>query len=230
MGSLSGKGLLISIEGPDGAGKTTQACMLQRKLGELGLEVMLTREPGGTPIGEEVRKILLNPLFTEMTVPCEVALYCAARVQLVEQVIRPSLEKGIIVISDRFIDSSTVYQGYAGGEDLEIIRKLNIWVTGALRPDKTFLLDLPAEKGLERLQEGTGSLSAGDRMEQKNLDFHCRVRDGFLQLAMREPQRFIQIDAEKTPQEVHLLIWEHVKTLLRERYFLLEERGNKLGI
>ena len=157
MGLLSGKGLFISIEGPDGAGKTTQARMLQRKLGTLGLEVLLTREPGGTPIGEEVRKILLNPLFTEMTVPCEVVLYCAARVQLVEQIIRPSLEKGIIVISDRFIDSSIVYQGYAGGEDPEIIRRLNIWATGALQPDKTFLLDLSADRGLERLQEGTGN-------------------------------------------------------------------------
>jgi len=219
--SLSGKGLLISIEGPDGAGKTTQARMLWEKFESLGMEALVTREPGGTPIGEEVRKILLNPRFQEMTVPCEVFLYCAARAQLVKQVIQPSLEKGIVVISDRFIDSSIVYQGYAGGENLEMIRKLNLWATDALLPDQTFLLDLQLEKGLQRLQgkpAAEGCLGK-DRIEQKNLDFHCRVRDGFLQLARREPERFALIDAAKSPEEVHLSIWTEVKNLLRKRQF-----------
>lgn len=210
------KGLFISFEGPDGAGKTTQAHMLLEKFRATGLQAMLTREPGGTPIGEEVRKILLNPLFHEMTVPCEVFLYCAARVQLVSQVILPALEKGIAVISDRFIDSSIVYQGYAGGEDLEMIRKLNLWATGELQPDKTFLLDLQAEKGLERLKKKPEGYSGGDRIEQKDPDFHCRVREGFLQLARSDPQRVFVLDAEKPPEEVHLNIWEQVKSLLQK--------------
>ncbi len=212
------KGLFISIEGPDGAGKTTQAQMLLEKFTSLGLPALLTREPGGTPIGEEVRKILLNPLFSEMTVPCEVFLYCAARVQLVEQVIRPALEKGIAVISDRFIDSSIVYQGYAGGGDLEMIEKLNLWATGgatgALQPDKTFLLDLRAEKGLGRLKKKTAEYAGGDRVEQKNMRFHDLVREGFLQLARRNPQRVLLINAEKPPAEIHLSIWQQVKKLL----------------
>jgi dTMP kinase len=219
VASVSGKGLFISIEGPDGAGKTTQARILLEKLKSMGLQALLTREPGGTSIGEEVRKILLNPYFQEMTVSCEAFLYCAARSQLVSQVIRPSLEKGIIVISDRFVDSSIVYQGYAGGENLEMIRELNLWATGGLKPDKTFLLDLQAKKGLQRL-EGKNKKEGSpgkDRMEQKDPGFHSRVREGFLQLARRDPQRFQLIDAEKPPEEVHQCIWEQVKSLLRDK-------------
>ena len=226
MMSLSTNGFLISIEGPDGAGKSTQARMLLEKIESLGLEALLTREPGGTPIGEEVRKILLNPLFHEMTACCEVLLYCAARSQLVSQIIRPSLEKGIVVISDRFMDSNIVYQGYAGGEDLEMIQKLNLWATDKIVPDKTFLLDLPAEKGLKRLQG-----AEMDRVEQKTWEFHRRVRDGFLELLRRNPERISRIDAEKSPEEVHQLIWKEVKNLLWKRKILpRKERGAEHGV
>lgn len=219
MVSVSGKGLLISIEGPDGAGKTTQARILLEKLKSMKLQALLTREPGGTPIGEEVRKILLNPYFREMTVSCEAFLYCAARSQLVSQVIRPSLEKGIIVISDRFIDSSIVYQGYAGGENMEMIRELNLWATGGLQPDKTFLLDLKAKRGLQRLDEKNKKegFPGKDRVEQKDSGFHSKVREGFLHLAKRDPRRFHLINAEKPPEEVHKCIWGQVKSLLREK-------------
>jgi dTMP kinase len=210
----SAGGLFISIEGPDGSGKTTQARMLQEKLEKRGRRVLLTREPGGTSIGEEVRGILLNPLFCEMTVPCEIFLYGAARAQLVSQVIRPSLEKGTIVISDRFIDSSIAYQGYAGGEDPEMIHTLNLWATAGLLPGKTFLLDLPVEKGLERLQSKPGEYAGGDRIERKNEHFHRRVRAGFLQLAKQDPQRIFLVNAEKPPEKVHEQIWGQVRDLL----------------
>ena len=220
---LSRKGLLVSIEGPDGAGKTTQAQMLQEKLRSLGLRTLLTREPGGTPISEEVRRIILSPAFGEMTTLCEVFLFCAARVQLMHEVIRPALEEGVLVISDRFIDSNSVYQGFAGGEDPEMIEKLNAWVTGGFLPDKTFLLDLPAEKGLQRLQEKQGIKAAGladlDRMEQKDLDFHNRVRDGFLQVAQRDPLRVSIIDAGQSQEEVSKAIWEQMEILLARKNF-----------
>ena len=209
--------MFITIEGPDGAGKTTQAQMLQESLHSLGFSTLLTREPGGTPIGEDVRKILLTPSFGEMTSLCEVFLYCAARIQLVKEIIEPSLEKGSIVISDRFTDSTFVYQGYAGGVAPEMIDKLNIWATGALQPDITFLLDLPLEESRRRLlkkQEASGS-QAPDRIEQKNSDFHNRVREGFLQLASQDPRRIFIINGEKEPKEIHLAVWNQVKKQLK---------------
>lgn len=209
-------GLFLSIEGPDGAGKTTQASLLKDRLEKLGVKVVLTREPGGTPIGEEIRKILLNPDFREMTVPCEVLLYSAARTQLVDQCILPLLKKGCIVISDRYLDSSIVYQGLAGGEKPEIIETINIWATRQLLPEITFLLDIDAESGLFRLRgnEKTVQNQWGDRMEQKELEFHRKVRKGFLQLASRDPDRFFVIKAEDRPEVVHEKIWGKMRELL----------------
>ena len=150
-------GLFISMEGPDGAGKTTQARLLKTRLENCGVEVFLTREPGGTPVGEEIRKLLLNPEFSEMTVACEVLLYSAARAQLVRQLINPALKKGLVVISDRYLDSNIVYQGFGGGERPEIIEKINLWAAEGLMPEITFLLDLDAQTGLRRLQEEDSS-------------------------------------------------------------------------
>jgi dTMP kinase len=204
------------MEGPDGAGKTTQASLLKERLENLGLEVVLTREPGGTLIGEEIRKILLNPDFQEMTVACEILLYSAARAQLVSQCIYPSLRQGFIIISDRYLDSNIVYQGFAGGEKLEIINKINMWATAQLLPDVTFLLDIDAEYGLLRLQrKGTGGANwRGDRMEQKELEFHHKVRQGFLQLASLDPGRFFVIPAGDEPEVVHEKIWGKMQELL----------------
>lgn len=215
------RGLFISIEGPDGAGKTTQARLLKSRLENCGMEVILTREPGGTPIGEEVRNLLLNPDFFEMTVACEVLLYTAARAQLVSEFIRPSLQKGIIVISDRYMDSNLVYQGFAGGENRDVIKTINMWATGRLIPDITFLLDLEAEKGLKRLpKKENGAKWQGDRIEQRDLEFHQKVRQGFLQLASDEAGRFIVIKAVDGPDNVHKNIWEKTQILLRNKKLL----------
>lgn len=209
------KGFFLSIEGPDGAGKTTQARLLKERLEKLGLKVILTREPGGTPIGEAIREILLNPDFQEMTVPCEVLLYSAARAQLTAQCIHPSLEKGYIVISDRYLDSSLVYQGFAGGENPEIIEQINIWATGNLLPEITFLLDIDVETALLRLQSKEAkAILRGDRMEQKTRDFHGRVRQGFLQLASRNPGRFFVIQAGDNPEVIHEKIWGKIRERL----------------
>ncbi len=211
-------GVFISVEGPDGAGKTTQLQMLQEKLEEHGLEAVMTREPGGTVIGEQIRKILLDPKFTEMTVICEVLLYSAARAQLVAEVIRPALLSGQVVLCDRFVDSSTVYQGYAGAEDPGRIKEINLWAVGGLLPDRTILLNIDAEAGLDRLRKKRqGSAPAGDRMEQKALAFHRRVQEGFLQLASQEADRFCIIDAAQDLKAVHRSIWEDVRPLLQER-------------
>ncbi|NMB40436.1 MAG: dTMP kinase [Firmicutes bacterium] len=209
-------GLFLSIEGPDGAGKTTQAQLLKDRLQKLGCKVVLTREPGGTPIGEKIREILLNPDFREMTVFCEVLLYSAARTQLVDQYILPYLEKGFIVISDRYLDSSIVYQGLAGGEKPEIVETINLWATRKLLPAATFVLDIDAESGLFRLQKEKKDAQGrwGDRMEQKELEFHRKVRQGFLQLAAQSPDRFFVIRAEDRPETVHEKIWNKMQKFL----------------
>jgi len=215
-------GLFLSMEGPDGAGKTTQARLLKERLEKLGLKVLLTREPGGTPIGEEIRKILLNPDFREMTVACEVLLYSAARAQLISQCIYPSLMKGYIVISDRYLDSNLVYQGLAGGEKPEMIETINMWAAGRLLPEVTFLLDIDVETGLLRLRgkESEASSWRGDRVEQKELSYHRKVRQGFLLLASRDPQRFFVIQAGDRPEAVHEKIWRKAQELLQKKCLL----------
>lgn len=213
------RGLFISFEGPDGAGKTTQARLLAERLSACGLKVVLTREPGGTPIGEEIRKLLLNPSFAEMTVACEALLYGAARAQLVSALIRPALNRGEIVISDRYLDSSLVYQGLAGGEDPTMITGINFWATGKLLPEVTFLLDLEAEQGLARVQKEAPGAGArpGDRIEQRELDFHQRVRQGFLQLASCERKRFFVVPAGDRPEAVQAQIWEKMQEILEQK-------------
>lgn len=212
-------GLFLTLEGPDGSGKTTQARLLLQRLQNCGRDVLLVREPGGTSIGETIRALLLDPGNTEMTVACEVLLYSAARAQLVVEQISPALIRGEVVISDRFWDSTLVYQGLAGGEDLEIIKKINLWATGNLIPQRTFLLDLAAEQGLLRVRGAKEEArpAGGDRVEQKELNFHHRVRNGFLELAFREKERFCIIPAEDAPQIVHANIWEKVVPLLEAR-------------
>lgn len=227
----AGEGLFISFEGPDGSGKTTQARLLAERLSACGLKVVSTREPGGTPIGEEIRKLLLNPDFTEMTVVCEALLYGAARAQLISSLIRPALQRGEIIISDRYLDSSLVYQGLAGGEDPATIIEINFWATGKLLPAITFLLDLEAEQGLARIQReasasGAG-LRSGDRIERRGLDFHRRVREGFLQLASRDKKRFFIVPAENEPEIVQAQIWKKMQKLLKQKGLLPENMDGK---
>lgn len=185
------RGWFITIEGPEGGGKTSQAEILRSRLAEAGLTVNLVREPGGTPAGELIRGILLAPEAGRLTAQADALLFNAARAQLVADVIRPALERGEVVLSARFADSTLAYQGFGSGSPLDELRALERFATGGLRPDLTILLDLAVELGLGR-KVGTEvtRFEAG-----LDLAFHRRVRDGFRALAAAEPERFVVVDA-----------------------------------
>ena len=185
------RGIFITMEGPDGAGKTTQIEALSTSLREKGYEVLITREPGGTAISEAVRGILLDPAYREMKPETELLLYASARAQLVGEVIGPAVDAGKAVISDRFVDSSVVYQGIARGLGVETVYEVNRPAIGAYMPDVTILLDLPAEVGIAR-KKNQAEL---DRMEQESLEFHKKVAEGYRTLAKRDPERIQTIDA-----------------------------------
>ena len=192
-------GIFISMEGPDGSGKSTQIELLSAYLKEKGYDVLVTREPGGTAISEAVRGILLNKDYTEMDYMTEALLYASARAQLVAEVIAPALEEGKAVISDRFIDSSAVYQGIARGLGVEKIYKINEFATKGLLPQITIHLDLPAKVGISR-KKNQAEL---DRMELESLDFHERVAEGYRELAGLAPQRIHTIDATLPIEVIH---------------------------
>ncbi len=204
------KGIFITMEGPDGAGKTTQIEKLRDYLEEQGYDVLLTREPGGTVISEAIREILLNPEYKEMKPETELLLYASARAQLVQQVIGPAVEAGKAVISDRFVDSSVVYQGIARGLGIETVYEVNRPAIGKYMPDATFLLDLPAEVGIAR-KKNQAEL---DRMEQESLEFHKKVRDGYCALADRDPERILKIDATLPIDSIYDMIKSRVSELL----------------
>jgi len=185
------KGLLVTFEGIDGCGKSTQVTALKDSLEEKGTKVIVIREPGATPIGEKIRSILLDKANFVMSSETEVLLYEAARAQIVNEVIRPALRAGNVVICDRFYDSSVAYQGYARGLPLESIDSLNRFATGGLEPDLTFLLDLPAQAAWERMNIREGS---HDRLEIEGLGFMEKVRAGYLELAGKHA-RIIKLDA-----------------------------------
>ncbi len=187
------KGTFITFEGGEGSGKSTQARMLAGHLKQKGYDVIATREPGGTEIGDAIRAVLLNPEFTEMGNVTELLLLASSRAQNVHERIKPGLERGAVVICDRFIDSTLAYQGYGRKFDLKLLEALNRLATGGVTPDLTILLDLPVEVGLGRakaLDKGESKSGEGDRIEQLDIDFHRRLRQGFLELAAREPNRF----------------------------------------
>lgn len=196
--------LFVTFEGPEGCGKTTQMRRLAGYLRGQGLEVLTTREPGGTPIGDRVRAILLDPVHTEMQPPTEFLLFSASRAQHVAQVIRPHLARGGVVLCDRFADSSLAYQGYGHGQDVEVLWAITRFATGDLAPDLTFYLDVPVEVGLRRKAGGSGD--AWNRMEQKELAYHERVRVGYLAMAAKEPGRWVVIDATGDAKAVQAAI------------------------
>ena len=200
---MAQRGIFITFEGVDGAGKTTQ---VQRLATALGPNVVLTREPGGTPVAEHIRDIFLTADgITPMT---ELLLIAAARAQHVDERIRPALAANQIVICDRFIDATVAYQGYRGGIDLALIQRLNHIATGGLTPDITFILDLPPEVGLQRQQHGR---THRDRLDKEPLDSHRKVREGYLSAAKAEPHRVKLIDATQAPDAVHsdiLTVWQ----------------------
>lgn len=196
-------GLLITFEGSEGAGKTTQIALLAEHLREQGRTVLITREPGGTELGEEVRGILKHaPYGDRLTDEAELLLFIAARAQLVREVIRPALGRGEVVICDRFVDSTLAYQGAGRGIDVNFIRTLNDFATGGLRPHRTFFLDLPVETGLARARHRAAANSPIDRMERMNTMFYDRVTWCFRQLAEAHPERIVTVDATQTPEEI----------------------------
>jgi len=205
------RGLFITLEGPEGSGKSTHARLLKERLEACGKSVLLTREPGGTPLGETVRGILQHNLANESPVDrAEVMLFLASRAQLCERVIRPALDAGTWVICDRFTDSTLAYQGYGRGFDVATLRALNAFATNNLVPDLTLLLDIPPETGFSRVNSRG---LATDRIEAAGESFHRRLRGGFFQLAKDEPARFAVIDSNDTQENVAARIWNVVQPL-----------------
>ena len=197
--------MFITLEGPDGSGKTSHVKPLAEWLKGLGHHVHTAREPGGTDISEQIRNVLHDLKNTEMHPHTETLLYQAARAQIVEQVLRPKLAEGWIVLCDRFADSTLAYQGYGHRQGLEDVRALVHYATGGLLPDLTLLLDVDAETGLRRRQTSGGEWN---RLDAYDLEFHCRVREGYLELARQDPGRWVVVDARQP--------WEQVQQALRE--------------
>jgi len=203
--------VFITLEGPDGSGKTTQARLLAEWLREQGYEVVLTREPGGTDIGDQIRAVLHDPYNTAMDARTEILLYSASRAQHVAQRIRPALAAGKIVISDRYADSTLAYQGYGRGLDLKTLQAITAFATGGLTPDLTLYLDVAPQEGLQRRRLGG---EEWNRLDAERLEFHQQVRDGYLELAGLALERWVVIDATRSVEEVQAEIRALVKTRL----------------
>lgn len=203
--------LFITFEGPEGSGKSTQIRWLAAALEARNLPVLSTREPGGTTIGNAIRAILLDPARTEMSPRAETLLFNAARAQIVDQIIRPALAVGTVVLCDRYADSTLAYQGYGHGQELEPLRRLGDYATVGLKPDLTIFLDIDVQEGLRRKQ--SGGAEEWNRMEEKALAFHQAVRRGYLQLAADEPDRWLVVDAAQSVEIVHATILARLQTL-----------------
>jgi dTMP kinase len=210
--------LFITFEGPDGSGKSTQIGLTAKYLADQGYQVLCTREPGGTRIGDRIRAILHDASHGEMAAQTEVLLYTASRAQLVQQVILPHLKRGGIVLCDRYADSTYAYQGYGRQLDFDFLRSLAKFATQALKPDITIYLDMDVEKGLRRkMAANTTGQGEWNRMDQLELDFHQRVRSGYLAMAQAEPERWLVIDAAGSVNEVHQVVREHLDRLIKQR-------------
>ncbi len=209
------RGKFITLEGPEGSGKSTQVRTLIQRLAECGIKAICTREPGGTELGEAIRNILQHNQAGEAPYErAELLLFEASRNQLVEQVIRPNLEKGIWVICDRFMDSTTAYQGYGRGLPVEDVAAINRFAVNHIIPDLTLLLDLEVDAGFERIaqrQQARGE--SADRFEQEARSFHERVRAGYLKLSKEEPARFRIVNAAQDPETVSVHIWKAIEPL-----------------
>ncbi|HUL54791.1 MAG TPA: dTMP kinase [Opitutaceae bacterium] len=207
------RGILISFEGSEGSGKSTQIAHLAEHLQRVGREVISTREPGGTEIGEQVRNIIVhNSRGDEMCAETELLLFAAARAQLVREVIAPNLLKGVVVLCDRYIDSSTVYQGVARNLSRDPVQQINQFAIGNVLPDLTVVLDVPTAVSLARIRQRASDLP--DRMERENIDFYKKVRDGYLVLARSLPKRFFVVDGTLSEEKICRLIWAEVKNRL----------------
>jgi len=204
--------LFITFEGGEGSGKSFQAKALFRRLSKLAVPVLLTHEPGGTPFGERLGRWLKRAKDAEIAPLTELMLFNACRAQLVAEVIKPALKSGKVVISDRYADSTTVYQGYGRGLELAMVRAVNKAATQGLKPDLTILLDIAAKEGLARKLAGKT-----DRFEQETPAFHRKVREGYLKLALEEPERWLVIDASQSKETIAAIIWPRVSRLISEK-------------
>jgi len=207
--------LFITFEGPEGSGKTTQMELLRDYLKERGYPVLDTREPGGTNIGDQIRAILLDSQNIDMLPASEALLFSAARAQIVNQVIRPHLAQGGIVLCDRYADSTLAYQGYGHGLNLEMLHTITTLATGGLKPDLTVYLDIDIEEGLRRkLAAHKAGQSEWNRLDRQETAFHRRVREGYLQMAVREPDRWLVIDATQPVDAIQASIRAGVEAKL----------------
>jgi dTMP kinase len=205
------RGVFITFEGSEGCGKSTQVLRLAARLEQGGARVFITREPGGTAIGEKIRDLLqFAPESFAMTPETELLLFEASRSQLVRETIRPALEQGTIVISDRFFDSTTVYQGVARKLEPDIVATLNNFAVGPDRPDLTIILDVDVATARARMQRRVRPVAVVDRMEQEPVEFYERVCEAYRDLATREPDRFLLIDGAQSPDEIENQIWDAV--------------------
>lgn len=210
------RGRFIVLEGPDGAGKSAQASMLAERLTERGFAVTLTREPGGTRLGEQVRQILLDPSDVAHGPIADALLFNAARSQLVPEVIVPALERGDIVVCDRYATSTMAYQGYGSGVDRDVLATIEAWVTGGLVPDLVVVIDVPVEVGLARRDAGrVEELTRFEDGERHDLAFHQRVRTGYHVMAAADPDRWVVIDGSGSLKEVAEDVSRAVETVLR---------------
>lgn len=209
-------GTFVTLEGPEGAGKTTQLKQLSKQLDVLGINHIVTRDPGGTPLGRQIRRILLNP-ENPVNPMSELLLYQADRAQHVGEVIMPALKEGKLVLCDRYIDSTMAYQGYARGIDFEIIEDLNQVATGGLKPELTILFDLESSEGLSRLHPG-----GHDRLEREAIEFHHKVRDGYHELVKKEPVRWKVIDASKPMTTVQSELRRVLSEQLKDKFDLAD--------
>lgn len=203
--------LFITFEGGEGSGKSVQAKELYRRLSKLDVPALLTHEPGGTPLGEQIAAWLKKSRNIEISPMTELMLFNASRAQLVTEVIQPNLKSGKVVICDRYDDSTTVYQGYGRGLDMAMVKATNNTATQGLKPDLTILLDMPVEEGLGRKKGGK------DRFEQEALAFHRKVRGGYLKLASEEPERWLIVDGAQPKEKIADIIWQRVSQLISKR-------------
>jgi dTMP kinase len=201
--------MFITLEGPEGSGKSMQIRELADFIRQRGFEVLTTREPGGTFIGDQIREVIMRMDNTMMHPNTEILLFCAARAQIVTEVIRPNLEKGVVVISDRYGDSTLAYQGYGHGLDRTVLKEILKFATGGLTPDLTLLLDVDVDEGLNRKIKGG---SEWNRLDAQKMEFHKRVRNGYLEMAKAEPERWRLINAANDPQDVQRDIREVIST------------------
>lgn len=207
------KGIFITMEGPDGSGKSTQINLLKEYLGKKGYDVLITRDPGGNDISEAIRQVILNKDYTEMGYMTELLLYASARAQLVKENIKPALLSGKAVIADRFVDSSAVYQGIGRGLGIDTVYQINEFALQGIMPDMTFLMDIDAETGIGR-KKNQAEL---DRMENETMEFHKKVAEGYRMLANEYPDRIVRVDASLPISDIHDIIIKYVEEKLDNR-------------